>query len=406
MVYNTLINMYGKYNSLMDALAVFSKMPYRTVVSWNALITAFAENVHGKEALQFFCQMQIEGLVLDKVTFLGALSACTNLATLEVGHEVHSTLIERSYGLDLPIGNAIITMYGWCGSLDDAKNVFDKMSNRDSVTWSSMIAVYCHTSQGQEALDLFYWMHPQGLKPNKAIFVCVLDACGILGAHEQGLKVHAYIVDMGIDKDVVVGNALVNLYGKCGSLLDARSVFDKIDERDAISWTGIIAGFAHSGCSKEALDFFCQMQLEGWKPDKATFMCILSACNHDGQVDLSKHLFVSMIGDYCIPDNKDHFLCMVDLLGRSGDLDEAERLIKIAPEESVSAAWLCLLGACKIHFDVERGAHAAGQFLKLEPNSPAPYIMLSNIYAVAGRWDDVAIIREASKSISMRKELT
>lgn len=328
---NTLISMYGKYECLLDASSIFRNMLFRTTISWNAMITACANNSLGKEALDFFFQMQADDYVPDKISFLGALRACTSLANLELGHVVHALWVEDGSCLDNAIGNTIISMYGLCGCVDDLQHVFNKMSDPDRVTWSCLIRAHYDADRGEEALDLFYRMHVEGFKPNEAVVICAIESCTALGAEEQGHEVHTYALQLGLDKVMAVNNTLLTLYGKCGNALDAWVLFSRMDDRDTISWTGVIAAFAFIGCSKEALDVLCKMQLEGLSlPDKATFLCVLSALNHAGEVEYRR-------------------------------LDEAEGLVKEAPIEFASEAWQCLMGACKIHVDRDRGARVADQ---------------------------------------------
>ncbi|KAI5060026.1 hypothetical protein GOP47_0024446 [Adiantum capillus-veneris] len=322
-------------------------MPHQTIVSWNALITAFADNLYGNEALHTFFQMENGGFVADMVSFLGALRGCTSLASLELGQVVHSLLMESQYGLDVVLGNTMITMYGWCGSVDDAKIVFEKLLSPNIVSWRSMIGIYCRDGKGEEALGLFYQMHLQGFKPDEAILVGALEACATLGAHEQGQRVHAYLAEVGVFEVLVLENTLLSLYGKCGNLCDAWAIFRRMEKRDIISWTSIITGFCLCGYSKAALDLFSRMQLEG-------------------------------------------------------RLDEAEGLIKEAPAEIYSEACLCLLGACKVHGDIERGVYVANQIINMDLNTPLVHVMLSNLYAAMGRPDEAALIREALGRIRMQ----
>lgn len=383
-VANTLISMYGRCWSLLEAKTVFDRISHRTIVSWNAMITTFAENGFGKEALFYFRQMQIEGVMSDEITVLSVLCACASLAALEVGQEVHAALvIDMRNAEDVPMGNSLISMYGKSGNLSKARDVFDKMRDRDAVSWNAMIAAYSHSNHGIEALDLYDQMQLEGRKPDKVTFVCTLDACGSQVAHEAGQEAHVSIVDRGFDQDVVVGNALVGMYGKCGSLPDARSVFERMACRDVVSWTTMITAFARNGRGKGALDFLSKMQLEGTNPDEVTIICALSACIRNGQLDDGKHLFMSMNRGHGISYTMDHYVCMVDLLARSGHLDEAENLIKNLPAEKVAAAWSCLLGACRIHGDVERGVRAASHCFELDAKNGGSYVMLSNIYAAA-----------------------
>ncbi|KAH7366327.1 hypothetical protein KP509_18G072900 [Ceratopteris richardii] len=379
MINNTLINIYGKYAHLPDSLYVFQKMPCYTLISWNAMLTAFADNLHSKEAILMFFDMQRGGFIPDNISFLAALKGCTNLANLGLGHLLHSFLIESGYDLDIAISNTIIAMYGCCGSIDDAEIMFFKLSNRNLVTWSSMIGIYCHEHKGEEALVLFYQMHLDGFNVNEVILTSALEACGIVGAYEQGLLIHAYLVEMGLLECIVLENTLLSFYGKCGDTDNSWATFNRMNEHDLISWTNLIIGFYLGGHSKRAIDILCSMQLNGYMPDKTSLLCIFSAFNHDGEVDLSKHFFAILMREFFITDSRGYFLCMVDLLGRAGLLDEAEVLVNEAPAEIVSQATLCLLSACKIHGDFERIARVADLISDVDLDIPSLSIMLFNL---------------------------
>lgn len=353
-------------------------------------MTVFAQSGCGKETLELFEEMQLEGVKPNQVTFLSVLDAC---AALEDGQKIHAAIINNQYDQDVAMGNALIKMYGSCGSVYDAESVFDRMPHQNVVSWTAMMAACTENGHSNKALHLFQQMQGDGIKPDEVTFVCSLDACASLAALEVGQEIHAAIVTTGYEKDVVVGNALVNMYGKCGNLCKARSMFHRMPYHDVVSWTAIIAACAQNGQSKEAVDLFHEMQLGGVKPDKVTFICILNACNHLGWVDAGRCLFVSIAKDHGITHTGDHYMCMIDILGRSGHLDEAEILINNMPHEKIALAWLSLLSACRIHGDVERGVRAASHCFEFDQHNATPYVMLSNIYASAGKWDDATKIR-------------
>ncbi|KAH9530771.1 hypothetical protein CY35_19G002200 [Sphagnum magellanicum] len=275
-------------------------------------------------------------------------------------------------------------MYAKCGSMEDAQTVFNKMPSHDVVTWNSMILGHVKCGQGQKALELFQQMNKEGVKPDSVTFVGVLNACASIVALEEGRCVHQQIIESGWDSNVFVGNSLVDMYAKCGSMEDAQTVFNKMPSHDVISWNAILGGCAMHGHGNEALKLFEQMCEEGVKPDDITFVCLLSACSHAGLVDEGMSCYASMITVYMISPKSEHYSCMVDLLGRAGKLHEAENMIKVMPGKPYVPAWRALLGACKIHGNLEMGERVAKQFLELEPENAVDYVLLSNIYAAAG----------------------
>jgi pentatricopeptide repeat protein len=238
--------------------------------------------------------------------------------------------------------------------------------------------------QGQKALELFQQMQQEGVRPNSVTFVGVLNACASVIALEEGRRVHQQIIQSGLESDVFVGSSLVDMYAKCGSIEDACRVFNKMPSRDVVTWTAILGGFAMHGHGREALKHFEQMCDEGVQPDDITFVCVLSACSHAGLVDEGMCLYASMIRDYMIPAKLEHYTCMVDLLGRAGHLQEAENMVMAMPCKPQAAAWMALLGACRIHGNVGMAECVAKRILELEPENAAVYVLLSNIYAAAG----------------------
>lgn len=383
---NALVNMYAKQGSLEDACGIFNEMHERDVVSWNALISAYAEYGQGNEAFRLFEQMLCEGELPTKITFVSVLSSiahCADQAALAESEHMHARIVSISLESDMVVANALVNIYGKCGSLKDCRKVFDMMPNRSVISWNVIIAACVHVSQSKEAFYHFDRMRRE-VMPDKITFATILAACTDESDLAEGKRVHDDIVKFGFESDVVVGNALLNMYGKCGSLVDARNTFDIIPEQNLISWNSMITAYGQHGKGKEALDFFEKMKQGVVVPNVVTFINVLSACNHAGMVDEGCYYFVSMFRDHDIMPVVEHFDCMIDLLGRAGRLDEAEDLIKSMPFEPTQVSFISLLGASKHQIDVDRGERAADCISALNPNSTAPYVILSNIYAATG----------------------
>lgn len=396
MVGTALVNMYGKCGKTSAATSVFQRMPCPDAVAWTAMIAAFSHNEQGKEALDLFYMMLYKGIKADKITYVCALDACAGFAALEEGKEIHSTVVQLELDKNSVIGTALINMYGKGGSLFDASSIFVKMSRRDAVTWTVMIGVFTQNQEAKEALNLFYRMHFEGFSSDEITFVCALDACASLAALEEGQVIYSAILDKALEKDLVVGNNLVNMYGKCGCPFESKRVFDRMPSRNTLTWNTMLGVFALNGHCQEALHLFNEMKRKGIKPDEVTYLCVLSACSHAGHVEYGRYIFVSMKVDHGVTHTKDHYVCVIDLLGRAGHLDEAEILINSIPFANFSMTWVCLLGACKTHGDIERGVRAAKWCFNLDPTDAAPCVALLNIYSEAGRWEDAEELREAS----------
>eukprot|EP01018_Ginkgo_biloba_P003630 Gb_16328 [translate_table: standard] len=398
-----LIDMYAKCGDIENARQVFDKMSGRDVVSWTAMIAGYAQNGHANEALTLFHQMQLAYVKPDSVTIASVLSACANLGALQQGMWIHDYVIRSGFESDVSVRNSLIAMYAKCRSIKVARELFDKMSKRDVISWNAMIAGYAQNGHAAEALTLFNQMKLTNVKPNLVTVKCALSACAHLAALQQGKWIHNYIIRSRFESDVCVRNSLIDMYAKCGSIKIARQLFDKMSKRDAVSWNAMIAGYGMHGHGEDALALFSQMQQTNIKPNDITFICVLSACSHAGFVDAAWQFFNCMSRDYFITPNMKHYACMVDLLGRAGHLDEAQDFIKKMPLEPDEGVWGALLGACRIHCNIELGEHVARLLLDLEPENAGYYVLLSNIYAAAGRWNDVAKLREMMKERGLKK---
>eukprot|EP01018_Ginkgo_biloba_P012918 Gb_21949 [translate_table: standard] len=432
--WTTMVAGYAQNRLIEEALKLFQEMPERNVVSWTAMIAGYAQNGQGMEALKLLREMQLSGIKPNANTFAAVLPACASFAALERGMEIHEEIIRSGFQSHSFVANALIDVYAKCGSIENARNLFDKMHQRDVVSWTVMIAGYAQnkdtnkalklfqempernvvswtamiagcvqTGQDVEALELFRQMQLAGVKPNPSTFASVLPACANLAALEQGMEIHEDIIKNGCLPEVFVENALIDMYSKCGSKEKALDVFDEMLQRDVVSWNAMIAGYAMHGCGKEALKLFEQMQHCSMKPDHITLVGVLSACGHAGLVYEGRRCFDCMSECYQITPTMNHYVCMVDLLGRAGHLDEAQDIINKMPVEPDASVWRCLLGACRIHNNIELGERVAERLFELNPRNGAPYVLLSNIYASASRWNDTEKVRRMMKDRRVKK---
>eukprot|EP01018_Ginkgo_biloba_P025036 Gb_28343 [translate_table: standard] len=399
-----LVDMYAKCGSIEDASLVFDEMSLRDVVSWNAMIAGCTHHGHMEKALRLFCKMQQAGVKVNPFTYASMLTACACLAVLEQGKQVHAHIIIRGFEPQGVLGTALVDMYAKCGCLTKAFKIFHEMSQRDLVLFNAMIAGCAQQGYGEEALILFHQMQRKRMRPNQITFASALSACSSIAALQQGKQVHAHIIKNGFELDVVLGNAFVDMYAKCGMIESAHQVFNKMFKKNVVSWTAMIAGYGNHGNGNEAVCLFEEMQRVGTKPNHITFLAVLSACSHAGLVDKGWQIFDSMRRDHHITPSSKHYACFVDLLGRAGHLDEAQEFIheiQIEPDASILGA---LLGACRISSDMELGKRTAERLIELTPENPGNYVFLSNIYAADGRWEDVEKVRKMMKDKGVKKE--
>jgi len=401
---NALIDMYAKCASMEDACKVFDRMLQRDVVSWTAIIAGYAYVSQGEKAIVCFSQMQVSDVSPNQFTLACVLKACSATSALEQGKQFHASIVKTGLESDGVLGNALVDLYAKCGCMDIAQKLFDGKPGNDVVTWTALIAGYAQHGYGEKALVLFYRMLQAGVKPDQFIFATVLMSCAVLLALQQGKQIHVLIVKSSNNSDIISQNALIDLYTKCGSMQDARQVFDEMSQRDVISWTAMIAGYGKHGYASHAIELFELMILSAMMPNPVTFVGILSTCSHAGLVDEGKKYFDSMSRDYFITPAMDHYACMVDLFGRAGLLEEARDFISKMSMKPNAVVWGALLGACRVHVDATIGEYAAKHLFELEPEDAGTYVTLSNIYAAAGRWEHAAKVRKLMKERKVAKE--
>jgi pentatricopeptide repeat protein len=372
--------------------------------SWNRRLAKYVKTGEYEKTMELFKQMQKRGMRPDRFTFVPVLNACAGLRALEEGRPAHQLIMQTGCEADVFVGSSLVDMYAKCGHVEDALRVFNKMPSRDVVTWSALILGHVKYGQGQKALELFRQMQQEGVQPDPVTFVAVLNACASVSALEEGRCAHEQIIRSGCESVVFVRSSLVDMYAKCGSMEDACRVFNTMPSHDVVSWNALLGGFAMHGQGKEALVHFERMCEEGVHPDDITFVCLLSACSHAGFVDEGLRFYALMTTVYRIPAKLEHYTCMVDLLGRAGHLQEAENMIQGMPCKPNAAIWRALLGACRIHGNVEMGERMAKRVLELEPKNAAGFVLLSNLYAATGNLELSESVERQRKERDAKKQ--
>ncbi|KFK31689.1 hypothetical protein AALP_AA6G146400 [Arabis alpina] len=287
-----------------------------------------------------------------------------------------------------------VGFYANCGKLKVARSLFERISEPDLATWNTLLVAYANSLFDSEVLRLFVDM---SVRPNEVSLVALIKSCANLGVLKGGLWAHGYLLKNNLSLNEFIGTSLIDLYSKCGSLKFARQVFDKMSKRDTLCYNAMIRGLAVHGFGQEAIEFYKKMISQGLIPDEATFVVTISACSHSGLVDEGLQIFHSMEAVYAMEPKVEHYGCLVDLLGRSGRLEEAEECIEKMPMKPNATLWRSFLASAQTHSDSERGEIALKHLLGLEFENSGNYVLLSNIYAGVNRWDDVEKTRELMK---------
>ncbi|KAI5061610.1 hypothetical protein GOP47_0024115 [Adiantum capillus-veneris] len=386
---NALIDMYAKCGALPKAQDLIERLPSRDVVSWNALIGGYAREGQGEQALTCFEHMQHEGISPDAVTYICILKACATIGEIAKGEEIHDEI--RKQGLlqnNMALATALLDMYAKCGALSKAQKLLKKLRFRNVVSWNTLIAGYVQDGQGKQALDCLNLMQREGISPDAVTYLSILKACATIRAIEKGQEIHERIAKDGLLQDsTMLGNALVDMYAKCGALSKAQDVLQKLPSRNVVSWSTLIEGYAQEGQGEQALHCFELMLNEGIRPDAVTFVSLLNVCSHLGLVDMGHALFASMKTKFGVIPNSECYTCMVDLLGRAGRLERALELVQEMPSLQRSAIWLALLDACRVRGDINLGRWAFEQAVQVNKSHGPPYILMGQIYAAAGMQD-------------------
>lgn len=403
-VANAILDMYGKCGYLSEACHIFDEMDRRDAVSWNAIIAALEQNGHEEETLSYFLSMLHARMEPDEFTYGSVLKACAGQRALNYGMEIHNSIIKSGMGLNLFVGSALVDMYCKCGMTAEAEKIHNRTKEQPIVSWNAIISGFSGAKQSEEAQKYFSRMLEMGVKPDDFTYATLLDTCANLAIIGLGKQIHAQIIKQDMQSDVYISSTLVDMYSKCGNMQDSRIMFEKAPKWDFVIWNTMICGYAHHGLGEEALKVFENMELENVKPNHATFISVLRACAHMGVVEKGWHYFNIMRSDHGLEPQLEHYSCMVDILGRYGQVNEALKLIQEMPFEADDVIWRTLLSICKIHGNVEVAEEAASSLLQLDPKDTSTYILLSNIYADAGMWDKVSDMRKLMRENKLIKE--
>ncbi|KAI9153860.1 hypothetical protein LWI28_017577 [Acer negundo] len=402
-VKTSLLCLYAKCGFLDDALKVFDDIPEKNVVSWTAIITGYINEGKFREAVDTFRKLLEMGVRPDSFSLVRVLSACAQLGDLSSGEWIEGYVREVGMERNVFVTTALVDLYVKCGNMERARCVFDGMPEKDIVTWGTMIQGYASYGFPKEALDVFFRMQRENLEPDGYSMVGVLSACASLGALELGVWASNLMDRNEFLSNPVMGTALIDMYAKCGSMARAWEVFRGMKDRDVVVWNAIISCLAMNGHVKTAFGVFGQLEKRGIQPNENTFVGLLCGCTHAGLVDEGRRFFNCMSRVFSLTPRIEHYGCMVDLLGRSGLLDEAHQLIKSMPMEPNTIVWGALLGGCRLHKNTDLAEHVLNQLIVLEPWNSGNYVLLSNIYSASRKWDEAEKIRSTMIDRGIKK---
>lgn len=402
---NALVTMYGKCGMTQEAKKVFQNMSEKELVTWNALIGGYAENAEVDEAIKTFKLMRERGIFPNYITLINVLGSCRDSCNLlKHGMPLHAHILSTGFESDEYVRNSLISMYANCGDLNSSNSIFCALANRTAATWNAMVAAKAHHGQWEEALKLLLEMQRAEVDFDQFSLSAALSASANLAILEDGQHLHGLAIKLGFDYYHFVANATMDMYGKCGELNDLLKLIPEPKKRSRLSWNILISAFARHGCFQKARETFHEMVAHGAKPDHVTFVSLLSACSHGGLVDEGLGYFASMTTEFGVPAAIEHCVCMVDLLGRSGRLAEAEAFIEQMPAPPNDFIWRTLLAASKIHGHLELGRKAAEHLLEANPSDDSAYVLYSNACATSGRWQDVLGLRGKMESENVKKK--
>ncbi|WCJ21010.1 Pentatricopeptide repeat (PPR) superfamily protein [Euphorbia peplus] len=433
--WTAILDMYIEMGDLVEARRIFEAMPERNEISWSAMIARCSQRGYPEESLKLFRRMVQQGFKPTISCFSSIISALGSLEALQAGMVIHGHVSKIGIQNDVFVGSSLVDLYCKCGEttegrlvfdsvlqknvvswnamiggyslngeMEEAKDLFDVMPLRNSVTWSAIIAGYLDCKQFDKVFEIFNEMILLGEIPNKSTFSSMLSACAGSSSLGKGKDLHGKIIKLGIEYDVFVGTALTDMYAKSGDIESSIKVFDRMSEKNEVSWTVMIQGLAESGFPLEALAKFKEMEENSSVAcNEIMLLSVLFACSHSGLINKGFQYFNSMETVYGVKPKGRHYTCIVDMLSRAGLLYEAEEFIKSMPFQPETNTWAALLSGCKTYKNDELAAIAARKLWEMAEKNSAGYVLLSNIYAAAGRWVDVLNVRRLMKEKGLKK---
>lgn len=391
---------------LPRAAKLFSQIRRPDLFSYNLLLQAFCRSLLPLRSFIFYRDLLRRGLRPNGYTLCFLLGCCSAAAaaSLREGLQVHGHfakmgLVRRC----LYAGTALVQFYGDSGDPDLARKMFDEMSTRNEISWGVLVMAYADRGRLDDALNVLEKMTKLGIQPCNSAIVFILCACAKLGELFLGRMVHGFLTVRGLELNITLGTSLVGMYAKCGAIATAGEVFSAMPVKSVGSWNCMIHGLAVNGAAAAAIHLFEEMQRLNLPPDGATFLGVLTACRHSGDVAAGAEFFSQMFREHRIVPSLKHYGCMVDLYGRAGHVGEALAVVRSMPMEPDAAIWGALLSSCRAGGDWSIGEAVAARLVKILPREASGYLFLSEVFASSMRWDAAAEVRKVMAEMGTRK---
>lgn len=400
---SSLVRAYSKLGLVDGARGVFDGALELDLVMYNSMISGYGCGGFWRQGLELFSRMRRLGERPDESTLVGLMSCFYDPNQLKIFLGIHGLCLRMGLDLNTHVGSALVSMYTRCNCANSAYRIFNSLSGRDLVLWSSLITGFSQSGECDKALVLFAEMINVSIKPDFVLIASVLSACARLAAIKPGKEIHGYVFRCGFGFEVMVSSALIDMYGKCGFPCLGSQVFEMMQERNAVSYNSVISCLGSNGLGHEGMRIFDEMLVNGIKPDHSTFSALLSACCHAGLVEEGRKFFQQMENRFGITPGTEHYVYMVKLLAMGGDLEGAYHLIQKMPVFPDSGIWGALLSGCSVHGNLNLAETIARRLFEIDPEKTAYRVMLSNMYAEGGRWNDAKSLRDEMVGSGLRK---
>ncbi|OIT31479.1 pentatricopeptide repeat-containing protein, chloroplastic [Nicotiana attenuata] len=404
-IQNSLVDMYAKCWSLKASLTVFHGIEKKDLVSWRTMIHGCVENDSFSEALSLFSEMRYCCFEPDESVIREVIGALSQLDEIKIGQCFHSLVLKQGYSRSVSVVTALLHMYGGFGDIQSARSLFDHLKPKDLIAWSTMIAAYAQSELPSDAFHIYQQMRSANEKPNEIIYVSLLRACSSMAAEEIGEGIHAQVVKIGNTSNAFLISSLIDMYCKFGRISQGEAIFSECPSKDLICWSSMINGYGINGHGNEALQCFLDMLNTGIKPNDVVFISVLSACSHCGLEYEAWNWFYAMEERFSVTPKLAHYACMVDMLSRQGNVEEALEFVNNMPVEPDKRIWGTLLAGCrKTCISIEICEIVAKRLIALDPENTSSFVILSNLYAEQGRWKEVEQLRQLMDEKNLKKD--